>query len=147
MERLLRGSPVQVADQVIATSVSTDGTLVFRSGADPGRELAWFGRSGKEVSRPSGPGNSPSLSPDGKRVALGRVAPGATRPDIWILDLARDVFSPVTASPGVHNSPLWSPMAQTSSSLPRGSANPSFCTSDRPLAVGTNGSCWRTPGA
>jgi Tol biopolymer transport system component len=106
----LRGSPVQVADQVIAMSVATDSTLVFRSGADAGRELVWFDRSGKEVSRPSGPGNNPSLSPDGNRVALARVAPGAaTRPDIWILGLARDVFSPVTAPPGLHHSPLWSP--------------------------------------
>jgi len=106
----LSASPVQVAERVVAMSVATDGTLVFRSGAAAGRELLWFDRSGSEMSRPYGSGDNPSLSPDGSRVAVNRVAgAGATRPDIWVLDLARNLFSTVTVGPGVSNSPLWSP--------------------------------------
>jgi eukaryotic-like serine/threonine-protein kinase len=104
----LSGSPVQVAERVIAMSVATDGTIVLRSGAGAGRELAWFDRAGKEVGRPPA-GDSPALSPDGSRVAVARALPGSPRADVWILDLARNRSSTVTVGPGSNNSPLWSP--------------------------------------
>jgi Tol biopolymer transport system component len=105
----LSGNTVEVAKQVIAMSVATDGTLAFRSGAVAARELAWFTRSGKEISRPFGPGGNAALSPDEKKVALARGAPGGPRADVWILDLATNLFGTVTAGPGSNNTPLWSP--------------------------------------
>jgi hypothetical protein len=106
----LSESPVQIAERVVAMSVATNGTVVFRSGAAAGRELAWFDRAGKEISRPAGTGGSPALSPDGDRVAVNRSTPGAgPRPDIWILDLARNRFSNVTTGPGANNTAIWSP--------------------------------------
>jgi serine/threonine protein kinase/Tol biopolymer transport system component len=104
----LTGSPVQIAERVIARSVANNGTLVFRSGLTPGRELVWFDRSGKTIGQPVGPGAHPSLSPDGGHVALDRATPGLP-PDIWILDVARTGFNNLTVGRWASNSPLWSP--------------------------------------
>ena len=106
----LAGSPVQVAEGVMALSVASNGALVFRSGVAPRRALLWFDRSGRELGRVPGPGDTPTISPDGSKVAVARVPPDrTTRPDIAIFDLARNVFGNVTAGRFANNSPLWSP--------------------------------------
>jgi Tol biopolymer transport system component len=85
---------------------------MYRQGQDLGSQLIWFDRSGKEIGRPSGPGATPSMSPDGTRVAVVRGLGITTRErgqDVWVLDLSRDVFTRLTVGPGARNTPLWSP--------------------------------------
>jgi Tol biopolymer transport system component len=53
--------------------------------------------------------DNPSLSPDGTRLALERVEPGALRADIWIVDLPRGTSSRLTFEPQDEGPPVWSP--------------------------------------
>jgi len=89
-------------------SASLAGPIVYRSGSAGGiHQFVWFDRTGKEIRRVGRPVEnllSPSLSPDGRHVALHR---GGT-PGIWVLDVERGVLSPF-ANGGYH--PLWSPDA------------------------------------
>jgi len=87
-------------------SASLAGPIVYRSGSAGGiHQFVWFDRSGKVVSRVGNPAEnllSPSLSPDGRHVALHR----GGGPGVWVLDLERGVLS-LFASGGYH--PFWSP--------------------------------------
>jgi eukaryotic-like serine/threonine-protein kinase len=119
----LTGDPFRVAGQVAtalwlpALSASAASTLVYRAGSSGksialiARPLVWFDRSGKEVSRFGSPiaGAHPSLSPDGRQVAVFRSAGPTSPPDIWILDLARDVSSRLTSNGIINLDPIWSP--------------------------------------
>jgi Tol biopolymer transport system component len=82
---------------------------VYRSGSAGGvHQFVWFDRSGKEVAKVGRPEEnllSPSLSPDGRRVALHR---GGISVGIWVLDLQRGVLSRF-ANGGYH--PVWAPDA------------------------------------
>ena len=51
---------------------------------------------------------NPSMSPDGRYVALSRVE-GENASDLWLLDMARGVFTRFTSDPFVSNGPAWSP--------------------------------------
>ncbi len=96
----LRGSPTSVAPGLRVSGVasaasdfhvSRTGTLAYitgQTGSD--RELVWIQRDGKI--EPVDPGwrgtfSSPSLSPDGRRVAVSIAA--GTRSDIWVKQLDR----------------------------------------------------------
>ena len=108
----LSDRPTQVAENVLGFSASADGTVVHRTDWDPGPQLVWFDRSGKEIGRPSGEGAAPSLSPSGTHVALVRGLGITTRErgqDVYLLDLSRDNFTRLTVGPGARNSPVWSP--------------------------------------
>ena len=96
----LRGSPtsvvpgLRVSPGLPAASdfhVSRTGTLVYVTGqAGSERELIWIGRDGKiDAVDPAWHGTflSPSLSPDGKKVAIAIAAGGRT--DIWVKQLDR----------------------------------------------------------
>jgi TolB protein len=68
-------------------------------------------RSGKEIQKlgapdPTSPKN-PSLSLDGRRIALDRTVNGNS--DVWILELERSVLSRFTFDPAVDSGPVWSP--------------------------------------
>ena len=97
---------------VAPVSASATGSVVYRAGAvTRERRLAWFDRSGAELRTIGGPdtatARNPSLSPDGRQVALSRGVAGNT--DIWTLDLARDVLTRFTTETGPDISPVWSP--------------------------------------
>src|SRR6266849_4765032 len=113
------GSPIPVAEQLAmspigaaALSTSTAGPFVYRtSPAGRGRQFVWFDRSGKPLGTvgdldQAAPSN-PSLSPDGRRVALDRVVNGNT--DVWLLDIARGVRTRFTSDAAIENFPLWCP--------------------------------------
>ena len=107
----LTGSPLRVAEEVAAISASAAGSLAYRVGPEDGSQLVWFDRSGREMGRPSGSGQTPSISPDGRRVAVTRGAGlriGARGQNIWLLDSERDVLTRLTLGARVNNSPLWS---------------------------------------
>jgi eukaryotic-like serine/threonine-protein kinase len=111
----LMGEPVSVMENVGETSgdrysnfsVSATGDLVYLNGNGSGRQLAWFGRDGKEI-RSVGPAGSYYdivLSPDEKKAAMQRVESVS---DIWLMDLVRGVPSRFTFNRAPDN-PTWSP--------------------------------------
>ncbi|MBI3664831.1 MAG: PD40 domain-containing protein [Acidobacteria bacterium] len=93
-----------------AFSVSPDGTLTYHTGGGIKTQLAWFDRSGRELSRLGQPEEQthPRISPDQKRVAVDRSDAHGPN-DIWLLDLAQDKSTRFTFHPATDNSPAWSP--------------------------------------
>ena len=108
----LSGTPTQIASDVTAVSVADEGSIVYRSGAALEPELTWFDRSGTELGRARERGTSPSISHDGRRVAMMRTASpgeaGEVNPGVWTWDLEADRFSRIVAAPPVGNTPIWS---------------------------------------
>jgi Tol biopolymer transport system component len=84
----LTGNPLPVADQVagdwrgrVALSASAAGPMVYRAGSTlVARQFVWLDRSGKEVEKVGEPDStialSPSISPDGRLVAMHRLVNG-----------------------------------------------------------------------
>jgi len=112
----LSGEPQNVAKGVMNdastwhmdASASSDGLLVFGSGASGDLELVWMDRSGKisTIADKLPDLQGAVLSPQGDRVAL-QLNAGQT--DLWVLDLTRGVRTRVTFGPVGNVSPLWSP--------------------------------------
>jgi Tol biopolymer transport system component len=93
-------------------SVSQTGLLVYSSGAvDVGRQLVWYDRQGKLLTRLGQPEYSswPQLSPDGKRLAIRLLTAPAGDFDIWIYDLTRGVHTRMSFSALTAYAPAWSP--------------------------------------
>jgi eukaryotic-like serine/threonine-protein kinase len=92
-------------------SASENGTLAYvGGGASDQFELQWFDRSGKKLETLGQPADytSPSLSPDGNRVAVGIMDPHVGARDLWIFDMKRGTASRLTFDPADELSPLWS---------------------------------------
>ena len=116
----LAGTPFPVAEQVTSSSInvraavstSAAGAIAYRTGAAAGgkRQLTWFDRSGHQLADLGAPvlstQLSPSLSPDGRRVALFRAPNGNV--DVWLLDAERGVPTRFTFDSADDTSPLWS---------------------------------------
>ena len=95
-----------------AFTISDTGTLAFRQGRGVDMaELVWFNRSGTLLSTVSEPADytNPALSPDEKKLAVGRRDPQSKTRDIWIFDLERGTSSRFTFDPGDDLNPTWSP--------------------------------------
>jgi Tol biopolymer transport system component len=114
----LTGNLVKVAEQVpgdsrrVAVSASAAGPVVYRSGTTVGqRQFEWVDRSGTALRSVGEPDSntplSPSMSPDGERVAVHRTKDGNV--DIWTLDLTRGVLDRFTTDVGNDIFPIWSP--------------------------------------
>jgi serine/threonine protein kinase len=92
-----------------AFSVSSTGVVAYRAGVASQRQLVWFDRSGKVLGPLSAPDENsplaPTLSPDGRRVALTRVVQG--NQDVWLLDGTRTTR--FTFDPATESFPIWSP--------------------------------------
>ena len=92
-----------------ALTVAEDGTLIYN--ASPGAAvsvLAWMDRTGKELARAGDPAvmANPTLSPDGRRIALDISDQKAKNVDIWIESVsgasnARFTFDPSEEAAGV----------------------------------------------
>jgi predicted Ser/Thr protein kinase len=88
----LTGSPIAIADQVAdgagntgLFSVSRNGVLAYRKAPPPAlNELTWYDRQGKRLSTVGERAaySNPALSPDGKRLAIGRMDPALNTRDI-----------------------------------------------------------------
>ena len=116
----LVGEPMSLAEGIAseagaglpAIAASSTGTIVYRTGSAGGqRQLIWFDRAGKELSRigtPETHGPSyGSISPDRRRLAMQRTVDGNT--DIWLLDLERGPSIRFTSDPEADIAPAWSP--------------------------------------
>ena len=93
-------------------SVAQNGTLVYRPASGGGglqRTLVWVDREGREepLLAPPAPYDAPSISPDGRYVAVEVRDP--ENADVMVYDLQRDTPTRLTFDPGRDRSPLWSP--------------------------------------
>jgi serine/threonine protein kinase/WD40 repeat protein len=116
----LNGRPVAIADQLSSSgeaygfrtfSVSSSGVLAYHAGRSRRTQLAWLDRAGRELSVIGPPADhyAPRLSPDGTRLAVGRLNPDSTNGDIWVMDLARSIASRFTFEAADDVLPVWSP--------------------------------------
>ena len=110
----IRGTPIPVLEDVAYDTLngsaqldlSQSGTLVYRSGKGSGLFTAqWLDAKGNAQPLLAKPGfyGRPTLSPDGRRLAL-----EVNGKDIWVYDLERDTMTPLTFA-GRANVPVWSP--------------------------------------
>ncbi len=102
------GDPVAVVENVGQFSVSDNGTLVHKPVINGDRQLTWFDREGKEISKVGPPGRYSDvvLSPDGKRAATQRTVDGNS--DIWVIDLERGLPTRFTFNASAEDDPAWS---------------------------------------
>jgi serine/threonine protein kinase len=114
----LTGPPVRLAEAIPTGNppgyapFSVEGNvLAFSSPTARSRQLVWFDRAGHRVGTIGEPGDysTPSLSPDGKRLAVAMREEGKPNTDLWLLDFARGAWSRFTFDPAAERSPLWSP--------------------------------------
>jgi Tol biopolymer transport system component/predicted Ser/Thr protein kinase len=117
-EATISGDPIQIATDVHAGgiasagySVSSGGMLVYRSGIPQEAELRWLDRRGRRLGAFGDRGyyTNPSLSRDGRYLAVGRSDRSIDPRDIWILDLVRGSSSRLTFDASDELNPVWSP--------------------------------------
>jgi serine/threonine protein kinase len=112
------GEPIVVAEQVERTpgtfrgafSISQSGVLAYRQIGET--SLAWYDRAGRQLQSIGPPGqySNPVLSPDERRLAVGRLDFETGASDIWVMDLARGGLpSRVTFDAAPEEMPLWRP--------------------------------------
>jgi Tol biopolymer transport system component len=91
-----------------AFSVSTNGRLSFQQGQESVTQMSWLDRAGNSLASLGPPGDShePSLSPDGKRIVIGRGDNQSQ--DLWMVDAARATMTRFTFDAGADVCPLWS---------------------------------------
>ena len=129
------GAPISIADEVDGSgtlglgnyAVSPADVIVFGGAARESAQLTWIARDGRPLADvgPAAVQDSPSLSPDGRRVAIAR---GERRQSgIWVIDLARGGSTRVTPDGVGALTPVWSPdgraIAFASPRGPAGSVN------------------------
>ena len=93
-------------------SVSQNGVLAVRTGDLVLNQLTWFDRTGKALGSISPPGNhsAPALSPDEKKVVVGKVDfATTTSSDLWVIDLERQTTTRLTFDQANERAPAWSP--------------------------------------
>ncbi len=124
------GEPIILADEVLQqwqldhktdVSVSKTGVVVFRTLRGPDTQLVWRDRTEGQTALTRSPARyfEPTLSPDGRRVAIDVFDPRPSKrfgfglagitSDIWILDAASGAPSRLTFDPGAEFDPVWSP--------------------------------------
>jgi serine/threonine-protein kinase len=92
-------------------AVADNGSLAYVPGiAGNNRLVSWMTRDGKRQMLLDKPQTylNPSLSPDGRRLAL-QIASTDAEDDIWLYDIGTKVFSRLTFGGGRHTNPLWTP--------------------------------------
>ena len=111
------GEPTVIAERVAESTpltparfFATSRLLIYGGQGGASSQLFWFDRSGKRISEiTTGDGSyvSPSLSPDGKRIAAAFAGPQII--DIFIVDIARRVPTRLTFGETRPGSTIWSP--------------------------------------
>jgi eukaryotic-like serine/threonine-protein kinase len=113
----LAGEAFPVAEQVGYAraqgffTVSANGVLAYRSAyASGNHQLTWFDREGRSagILGTAADYNDLAFSPDGRRIAVTKRDP-QTGNDVWLVDLARGVFTKFTFNPAHDGYPVWSP--------------------------------------
>ena len=114
----LSGEAFRVADRVAVNpgislaslSASGSGSIAYSTASVHPTQLTWIDRAGNRLETVGTPDQSslanPELSPDGRRVAISRVAGGNW--DIWLLDM-QGTMSRFTSGVSFDFNPIWSP--------------------------------------
>jgi hypothetical protein len=108
----LTGEPTVLAEAAAApVSISTNGTVIYRSVSARTYPLLWIDRNGVEQGAALSPGfyRDAVISPDGSRVAYARRESEHSGLDIAVLDLASGQTTRLTADPADDRAPVWSP--------------------------------------
>jgi serine/threonine protein kinase len=108
----LSGDPQPIAESVATVSSSVGGDVAYRSGTGLVGlgQMVWFDRTGNmigQVGEPFPPGGGLDLSPDDRYLITRRVDSLGRDVRIWLADLSRGVFSPLTGNDPMF--PFWSP--------------------------------------
>ena len=94
-------------------SVSTNGRFVFLRAPRTEPQLTWVDRSGRPVGVVGALGfsvDSLDMSPDGQQLAVSRPARvGEAQNDIWLIELATGIATPLTNDHAGDYDPTWSP--------------------------------------
>jgi eukaryotic-like serine/threonine-protein kinase len=92
-----------------AFSVSRDGVLVYQTGSSAGTQLTMFSRAGDPLKPLGTPGDyrDVELSPDGRSASVTIVT--ASQPDVWVVDIERNLPRRVTFGEGGAEAAVWSP--------------------------------------
>lgn len=93
-------------------SVSQNGVLTYQTSHTPAvSQLAWFDRSGKQLSTlgPKGDFEDPAVSNDGKHVAINRIDPQNGITNIWVYESTEDTANRFTFSASFDHHAIWSP--------------------------------------
>ena len=94
-------------------SVSDNGVLVWQGQWQRDYQLVWYDRAGKQTGAIDAPmkvgvGQSPMLSPDGKRLVVRRVMSSAgSDSNLWVVDLEKGTGLRITST--FSQMPVWSP--------------------------------------
>ena len=94
-------------------SVSDNGVLIWQGLWQRDYQLVWYDRSGKQTGEIDAPmkvsvGQSPMLSPEGKRLAVRRaLSPVGADSNIWVVDLDKGTPQRITST--FSQMPVWSP--------------------------------------
>jgi serine/threonine protein kinase len=94
-------------------SVSDNGVLVWQGQWQRDYQLVWYDRAGKQTGEIDAPvkvavGQSPMISPDGKRVAVRRTLSTAGKDsNIWVVDIEKGTAQRITST--FSQMPVWSP--------------------------------------
>lgn len=118
----LSGEPILLADSLLSLSgpygtlgffsLSDNGVLTYLAGSDLTlTQLLWFDRTGKRLGIAGDPADysNPAISPDQKKIAVGKRDPRTKTRDIWVIDLLRNASSRFTFDPRDDLNPSWSP--------------------------------------
>ena len=117
-KQALSGDPIPIADQVGVSmeneaefSVSHN-VLAYRRALPPRpNQLTWYDRQGRKLGTIGEPAlySGPTLSPDGRRLAVSIQDAATNTRDLWVMDLARGVSSRFTFDKADDLNPVWSP--------------------------------------
>jgi len=116
----LSGTAIGIAEQVarhvnnnaLIFDASANGTIAYVNDAGtPLAQLTWFDSRGKRLGTVGSPApyRNPTLSPDGKRVAIEITNSVNRTQDIWLLDVDTGEPSRFTFDPANDIQPVWSP--------------------------------------
>jgi len=97
-------------------SASDNGVLAYETGASQvtGWDLVWYDRSGKRLATVgTNFFQTPALSPDGTKLAVGITDGRFGTSDIWFFDLVRSTKTRLTFDPSSELNPVWMPDGQS----------------------------------
>jgi Tol biopolymer transport system component len=133
------GEPLLLARNVAASpaylgtsefSASQNGVLIYGTATGSSfDQFNWYARDGAVIGsfEPVIDFQQFTLSPDGKQLALNSFHQHATG-SLWLIDLARNITTPLTTDPHAQSDPVWSPDSRyvAFNLLPNGGSDPPF---------------------
>ncbi len=93
-----------------AFSASENGLLIYSGGGPGTSHLAWYDRSGQQISTLDDQNLyfDLAMAPDGNRLAVSRADQKTTKTDIWLLELSQGRASRLTYTNSTAMRPVWS---------------------------------------